>query len=218
MPHVASLVDHPRSRPCSSRSGTDVRSRNGVPMSHAFGLDTFGAVTNGKDDHLVSNAQAIRNVVKQGASPGVGVDFLGSGSIAPVTPRCRPETWCSESPLRRTSRIGLGSTAAVPARTSPSGSVRATPLGRPRETLRGGGRSLRRGFSRGVGPMLRPGLSTGASRAPKTGFCQSPSLTGGLVLGPDVWLSGSLAGRFNPAGTRAFHGRKEISRARPWYG
>ena len=45
-----------------------------------FGLDTFGDMTHDADDHPLSHAQTIRNVVEQGVfADQVGVDFFGIG-------------------------------------------------------------------------------------------------------------------------------------------
>ena len=82
--------------------------------SPTFGLDTFGDVTHDRDDHLVSHAQTIRNVVEQGAfAEHAGVDFFGIG-----------EHHTSDFPMpagdvvlgaiaARTTRIRLGSAVTV---------------------------------------------------------------------------------------------------------
>jgi probable LLM family oxidoreductase len=45
-----------------------------------FGIDTFGDVTNDADDHPLSHAQTIRNVVEEGVfAEQAGVDFIGIG-------------------------------------------------------------------------------------------------------------------------------------------
>ncbi|GAA4574802.1 LLM class flavin-dependent oxidoreductase [Planotetraspora kaengkrachanensis] len=45
-----------------------------------LGLDTFGDLTHDKDDHPLSHAQTIRNVVEEGVlADQVGVDFFGIG-------------------------------------------------------------------------------------------------------------------------------------------
>ena len=45
-----------------------------------FGLDTFGDVTNDADDHPLSHAQTIRNLVEEGVlADELGLDFFGIG-------------------------------------------------------------------------------------------------------------------------------------------
>jgi len=51
-----------------------------VQFPLVFGLDTFGDMTHDADDHPLSHAQTIRNVVEQGVfADQVGVDFFGIG-------------------------------------------------------------------------------------------------------------------------------------------
>jgi probable LLM family oxidoreductase len=53
-------------------------SDQGFPL--VFGLDTFGDVTHDADDHPLSHAQALRDVVEEGVlAEQVGVDFFGIG-------------------------------------------------------------------------------------------------------------------------------------------
>jgi alkanesulfonate monooxygenase SsuD/methylene tetrahydromethanopterin reductase-like flavin-dependent oxidoreductase (luciferase family) len=79
-----------------------------------FGLDTFGDVTHDEDDHPLSHAQTIRNIVEEGVlADQIGVDFFGIG-----------EHHTDDFPLSagdvvlgaiaaRTSRIHLGSAVTV---------------------------------------------------------------------------------------------------------
>src|SRR5690349_18913511 len=85
-----------------------------VQFPFTFGLDTFGDVTHDEDDHPLSHAQTIRNLVEQGVlADQVGVDFFGIG-----------EHHTDDFPLSagdvvlgaiaaRTSRIHLGSAVTV---------------------------------------------------------------------------------------------------------
>src|SRR5579859_3304235 len=85
-----------------------------VQFPLAFGLDTFGDVTDDEDDRPLSHAQTIRNIVEQGVlADQVGVDFFGIG-----------EHHTDDFPLSagdvvlgaiaaRTSRIHLGSAVTV---------------------------------------------------------------------------------------------------------
>src|SRR5260370_42507571 len=51
-----------------------------VQFPLTFGLDTFGDVTHDEEDHPLSQAQTIRNLVEQGVlADQVGVDFFGIG-------------------------------------------------------------------------------------------------------------------------------------------
>lgn len=79
-----------------------------------FGLDTFGDVTAGPDDALLSHAAVIRNVVAEGVlADEVGVDFFGIGEhhredFAVSTPEM-----VLAAIAARTSRIKLGSAVTV---------------------------------------------------------------------------------------------------------
>jgi probable LLM family oxidoreductase len=52
----------------------------GTPQAPSFGLDTFGDIEMGPDGELVSQAEAVRQVVAEGVrADAVGVDFFGVG-------------------------------------------------------------------------------------------------------------------------------------------
>lgn len=85
-----------------------------MPKTVEFGMDTFGDVTIGADDALLSHAQVIRNVLDEAIlADEVGVDFIGVGEhhrndfaiSAPETVLAGIAT--------RTSRIKLGSAVTV---------------------------------------------------------------------------------------------------------
>jgi len=80
----------------------------------AFGLDTFGDITAGRDNTLLSHAQVIRNVIDEGVlADQVGVDAFGVGE------HHRPDFSVSAPEIvlaaiaGRTKRIRLGSAVTV---------------------------------------------------------------------------------------------------------
>ena len=79
-----------------------------------LGLDTFGDVTFGTDDHPVSQAQALRHVVEQGVlADQVGVDAFGVGEHhRPDFAVSAPEVVLAAI-AARTKRIVLGSAVTV---------------------------------------------------------------------------------------------------------
>jgi alkanesulfonate monooxygenase SsuD/methylene tetrahydromethanopterin reductase-like flavin-dependent oxidoreductase (luciferase family) len=79
-----------------------------------LGLDTFGDVTRGTDGHLVSDAQALRDVVEQAAlADRVGVEAFGVGEHhRPDFSISAPEVILAAI-ASRTSRITLGSAVTV---------------------------------------------------------------------------------------------------------
>jgi len=79
-----------------------------------FGLDTFGDVTHDDEDHPLSHAQAIRNLVEQGVfADQVGVDFFGIGEHHTADFPLSAGDVALGAIAARTSRIHLGSAVTV---------------------------------------------------------------------------------------------------------
>jgi probable LLM family oxidoreductase len=86
--------------------------RTGFPL--AFGLDTFGDVTRGRDGGRLSHAQSIRNVVAQGVlAEEVGVDFFGIGEHHTDDFPMPAGDVVLAAIAARTSRLRLGSAVTV---------------------------------------------------------------------------------------------------------
>lgn len=86
----------------------------GTPQAPTFGLDTFGDIERGADGELVSQAEAIRQVVAEGVlADQVGVDVIGIGE------HHRPDFAISTPDVvlaaiaGRTERIRLGTSVTV---------------------------------------------------------------------------------------------------------
>jgi probable LLM family oxidoreductase len=86
----------------------------GTPAAPSFGLDTFGDIELGPDGEPVSQAEAIRQVVAEGAlADAVGIDFFGVGE------HHRPDFAVSAPDVvlaaiaGRTERIRLGTSVTV---------------------------------------------------------------------------------------------------------
>src|ERR1700716_2221105 len=85
-----------------------------VQFPRAFGLDTFGDVTNDADDRPLSHAQTIRNVVEQGVlADQVGVDFFGIGEPHTDDFPLSAADLVLGAIAARTTRIHLGSAVTV---------------------------------------------------------------------------------------------------------
>ena len=79
-----------------------------------LGLDTFGDVTHDAEDHPLSHAQTIRNVVEQGVlAEEVGVDFFGIGEHHTDDFPMSAADVVLGAIAARTSRIRLGSAVTV---------------------------------------------------------------------------------------------------------
>ncbi|MEA2704792.1 MAG: hypothetical protein QOD63_2737 [Actinomycetota bacterium] len=79
-----------------------------------FGLDTFGDVTHDADDHPLSHAQTIRDVVEQGVlADHVGVDFFGIGEHHTDDFPMPAGDVVLAAIASRTTRIRLGSAVTV---------------------------------------------------------------------------------------------------------
>jgi len=84
------------------------------PFPLVFGLDTFGDVTHDKDDHPLSHAQTIRNLVEQGVlADQVGVDFFGIGEHHTDDFPLSAADVVLAAIAARTSRIHVGSAVTV---------------------------------------------------------------------------------------------------------
>ena len=86
----------------------------GTPQAPSFGLDTFGDIEKGADGELVSQAEAIRQVVAEGVlADEVGIDVIGIGE------HHRPDFAISTPDVvlaaiaGRTDRIRLGTSVTV---------------------------------------------------------------------------------------------------------
>jgi probable LLM family oxidoreductase len=85
-----------------------------VPFPLTFGLDTFGDVTHDEEDHPLSHAQTIRNLVEQGVlAEQVGVDFFGIGEHHTDDFPLSAGDVVLAAIAARTSRIHLGSAVTV---------------------------------------------------------------------------------------------------------
>ncbi len=85
-----------------------------VPFPLVFGLDTFGDVTHDGDDHPLSHAQTIRDVVEQGVlAEQVGVDFFGIGEHHTDDFPMPAADVVLAAIASRTNRIHLGSAVTV---------------------------------------------------------------------------------------------------------
>jgi probable LLM family oxidoreductase len=79
-----------------------------------LGLDTFGDVTHDDDDHPLSHAQSIRNVVEQGVlADQVGADFFGIGEHHTDDFPMSAADVVLGAIASRTTRIRLGSAVTV---------------------------------------------------------------------------------------------------------
>ena len=79
-----------------------------------FGLDTFGDVTHDEEDHPLSHAQTIRNLVEQGVhAEQVGVDFFGIGEHHTDDFPLSAGDVVLAAIAARTSRIRVGSAVTV---------------------------------------------------------------------------------------------------------
>jgi probable LLM family oxidoreductase len=79
-----------------------------------LGLDTFGDVTHDDDDHPLSHAQTIRNVVEQGVlADQAGVDFFGIGEHHTDDFPLSAADLVLGAIAARTSRIHVGSAVTV---------------------------------------------------------------------------------------------------------
>jgi probable LLM family oxidoreductase len=79
-----------------------------------LGLDTFGDVTNDENDHPLTHAQTIRNLVEQGVlAEQVGVDFFGIGEHHTDDFPLSAGDVVLSAIAARTSRIHLGSAVTV---------------------------------------------------------------------------------------------------------
>jgi hypothetical protein len=88
-----------------------------------FGLDTFGDVTHDADDHPLSHAQTIRNLIEQGVLvEEVGVDFFGGIGEHHTTnfPLSAADVVLS-SIAARTNRLRIGSAVTVLSSDDPVG-------------------------------------------------------------------------------------------------
>ena len=84
------------------------------PFPLVFGLDTFGDVTNDADDHPISHAQTIRNLVEQGVlADQLGIDFFGIGEHHTDDFPLSAADVVLAAIAARTSRIHLGSAVTV---------------------------------------------------------------------------------------------------------
>src|ERR1700716_805936 len=85
-----------------------------VQFPRAFGLDTFGDVTNDRKDRPLSHAQTIRNLVEQGVhAEQVGVDFFGIGEHHTDDFPLSAADVVLGAIAARTTRIHLGSAVTV---------------------------------------------------------------------------------------------------------
>jgi probable LLM family oxidoreductase len=85
-----------------------------TPFPLVLGLDTFGDVTHDADDHPLSHAQTIRNVVEQGVlADEVGVDFFGVGEHHTDDFPMSAADVVLGAIAARTTRIHLGSAVTV---------------------------------------------------------------------------------------------------------
>jgi len=85
-----------------------------VAFPLVLGLDTFGDVTHDAEDHPLSHAQTIRNVVEQGVlAEEVGVDFFGIGEHHTDDFPMSAADVVLGAIAARTSRIRLGSAVTV---------------------------------------------------------------------------------------------------------
>src|ERR1700716_1486533 len=85
-----------------------------VQFPRAFGLDTFGDVTNDADDRPLSHAQTIRNLVEQGVlADQVGLDFFGIGEHHTADWPLSAGDVVLGAIAARTSHIHLGSAVTV---------------------------------------------------------------------------------------------------------
>jgi len=79
-----------------------------------LGLDTFGDVTAGPDDQLLSHAQVIRNVIDEGVlADGLGIDFFGVGEHHRADFAISAPEVVLAAIAARTARIRLGSAVTV---------------------------------------------------------------------------------------------------------
>ena len=79
-----------------------------------LGLDTFGDVTETRDGELVSQAQAIRDVIAEGVlADEVGVDFFGVGEHHRADFAVSSPEMVLASIASSTERIRLGSAVTV---------------------------------------------------------------------------------------------------------
>src|SRR3984893_9556064 len=79
-----------------------------------FGLDTFGDVTHDANDHPLTHAQTIRDVVEQGVlADQVGVDFIGIGEHHTDDFPLSAADVVLAAIAARTTRIHLGSAVTV---------------------------------------------------------------------------------------------------------
>ena len=100
-----------------------------------LGLDTFGDVTETRDGELVSQAQAIRDVIAEGVlADEVGVDFFGVGEHHRADFAVSSPEMVLASIASTTERIKLGSAVTVLSSDDPCGSINVLPLSTRRRT------------------------------------------------------------------------------------
>src|SRR5262245_27017146 len=79
-----------------------------------LGLDTFGDVTSGADGQLITQAQALRNVVTEGVlAEQVGIDYFGVGEHHRADFAVSAPEVVLAAIAARTARIRLGSAVTV---------------------------------------------------------------------------------------------------------
>src|SRR6218665_908462 len=83
-------------------------------MPLEFGLDTFGDVTRGADDQMLSHAQVIRNVIAEAiVADQLGIDFFGVGEHHRADFAVSAPEVVLAAIATRTQRIRLGSAVTV---------------------------------------------------------------------------------------------------------
>jgi probable LLM family oxidoreductase len=100
----------------TTASSDAVRTSTAAPAQFplVLGLDTFGDVTNDRDDRPLSHAQTIRNLVEQGVhAEQVGVDFFGIGEHHTDDFPLSAADVVLGAIAARTTRIHLGSAVTV---------------------------------------------------------------------------------------------------------
>lgn len=86
----------------------------GTPDQPSFGLDTFGDIERGPDGDLVSQAEAIRQVVAEGVlADSVGVDYFGVGEHHRIDMSVSSPDVVLAAIAGQTSRIRLGTGVTV---------------------------------------------------------------------------------------------------------
>jgi probable LLM family oxidoreductase len=98
----------------SDRNVNAVTGEESEQFPLVFGLDTFGDTTHDAEDHPLSHAQTIRDVVEQGVlAEQVGVDFFGIGEHHTDDFPMPAGDLVLSAIAARTSRIHLGSAVTV---------------------------------------------------------------------------------------------------------